>query len=185
MTVPGNIWLDAWSQARSMPARKQKRLFDDTKEAENVIYHTYMHGSNLNFKIYENDSEFSLFSKNFSCFSSEIHQKFYITITIIQQLMSLLFLINSLPTRAHRNQQLNNLINSIDQSQVFSWLSALSLGQIVDQMLPVLFYSAIFTSYCETVRLELDDYLAHTYEVLIDKIIKISRNNESKKYQVN
>lgn len=101
MTVPGNIWLDAWSQARSMPARKQKRLFDDTKEAENV----------------------------------------------------------------------------------FSWLSALSLGQIVDQMLPVLFYSAIFTSYCETVRLELDDYLAHTYEVLIDKIIKISRNNESKKYQ--
>jgi len=36
MTVPGNIWLEAWDQAKNIPARRQKRLFDDTKEAENV-----------------------------------------------------------------------------------------------------------------------------------------------------
>ena len=36
MTVPGNVWLEVWGQAKSIPARRQKRLFDDTKEAENV-----------------------------------------------------------------------------------------------------------------------------------------------------
>ncbi len=38
MTVPGNVWLEVWGQARSVPARRQKRLFDDTKEAENVSF---------------------------------------------------------------------------------------------------------------------------------------------------
>jgi Rab3 GTPase-activating protein catalytic subunit len=37
MLIPGNIWIDVWSQSKSIPARKQKRLFDDTKEAENVL----------------------------------------------------------------------------------------------------------------------------------------------------
>lgn len=36
MIIPGNIWVDAWDGARPVPARRQKRLFDDTKEAEKV-----------------------------------------------------------------------------------------------------------------------------------------------------
>lgn len=40
MKIPGNMWLEVWENARPVPARKQKRLFDDTKEAENVIYKT-------------------------------------------------------------------------------------------------------------------------------------------------
>lgn len=37
MLLPGNMWLEAWESARPVPARRQKRLFDDTKEAEKVI----------------------------------------------------------------------------------------------------------------------------------------------------
>ena len=36
MKIPGNMWAEAWDTARSVPARRQKRLFDDTKEAEKV-----------------------------------------------------------------------------------------------------------------------------------------------------
>lgn len=43
MKIPGNMWLEVWETARPIPVRKQKRLFDDTKEAENV---------NLNFLFY-------------------------------------------------------------------------------------------------------------------------------------
>ncbi len=38
MKVPGNIWIDVWKNAKPVPVRRQKRLFDDTKEAENVIF---------------------------------------------------------------------------------------------------------------------------------------------------
>lgn len=38
MTVPGNIWLEAWESARPIPVRRQKRLFDETKEAERVLH---------------------------------------------------------------------------------------------------------------------------------------------------
>lgn len=38
MTVPGNIWMEAWDSTRPTPARKQKRLFDETKEAERVLH---------------------------------------------------------------------------------------------------------------------------------------------------
>lgn len=41
MSVPGNIWSEVWSNAKAVPARKQKRLFDDTKEAENVCFKIY------------------------------------------------------------------------------------------------------------------------------------------------
>lgn len=37
MLLPGNMWLEAWESARPVPARRQKRLFDDTKEAEGVL----------------------------------------------------------------------------------------------------------------------------------------------------
>ena len=37
MRIPGNIWLETWHTAKPVPARRQKRLFDDTKEAEKVI----------------------------------------------------------------------------------------------------------------------------------------------------
>lgn len=37
MKLPGNMWLEVWSAANPIPARRQKRLFDDTKEAEKVI----------------------------------------------------------------------------------------------------------------------------------------------------
>ncbi|XP_015922573.1 rab3 GTPase-activating protein catalytic subunit [Parasteatoda tepidariorum] len=38
MLLPGNMWLEAWESARPVPARRQKRLFDDTKEAEKVLH---------------------------------------------------------------------------------------------------------------------------------------------------
>lgn len=36
MKIPGNMWVEAWETARVTPARRQRRLFDDTKEAEKV-----------------------------------------------------------------------------------------------------------------------------------------------------
>jgi len=31
------MWIEVWNSAKSVPVRKQKRLFDDTKEAEKVF----------------------------------------------------------------------------------------------------------------------------------------------------
>ncbi|KAK2910702.1 hypothetical protein Q8A73_008417 [Channa argus] len=39
MMIPGNMWVEAWETARVKPARRQKRLFDDTKEAEKVLHY--------------------------------------------------------------------------------------------------------------------------------------------------
>ena len=39
MSVEGNIWKETWSQARAVPAKRQRRLFDDTREAEKVLYY--------------------------------------------------------------------------------------------------------------------------------------------------
>jgi Rab3 GTPase-activating protein catalytic subunit len=36
MQIPGNMWSEVWHSARPIPARRQRRLFDDTKEAEKV-----------------------------------------------------------------------------------------------------------------------------------------------------
>lgn len=38
MNIPGNTWQTVWSSAKPVPARRQKRLFDDTKEAEKVLH---------------------------------------------------------------------------------------------------------------------------------------------------
>lgn len=40
MMIPGNMWVETWETARVTPARRQKRLFDDTKEAEKVNFST-------------------------------------------------------------------------------------------------------------------------------------------------
>ena len=37
MNVPGNLWQETWENAKPVPARRQKRLFDDTREAEKAI----------------------------------------------------------------------------------------------------------------------------------------------------
>ena len=37
MRIPGNMWVEVWQSARSVPVRRQKRLFDETKEAEKVL----------------------------------------------------------------------------------------------------------------------------------------------------
>eukprot|EP00095_Tigriopus_kingsejongensis_P007273 maker-scaffold144_size312663-snap-gene-2.35 protein:Tk07273 transcript:maker-scaffold144_size312663-snap-gene-2.35-mRNA-1 annotation:"hypothetical protein BRAFLDRAFT_221256" len=37
MTAPGNAWAEVWESANPVPARRQKRLFDDTREAEKAI----------------------------------------------------------------------------------------------------------------------------------------------------
>ncbi|TRY78537.1 hypothetical protein TCAL_04254 [Tigriopus californicus] len=37
MMTPGNAWAEAWESAKPVPARRQKRLFDDTREAEKAI----------------------------------------------------------------------------------------------------------------------------------------------------
>ncbi|EDV26954.1 uncharacterized protein TRIADDRAFT_23084 [Trichoplax adhaerens] len=39
MRIPGNIWAEVWEAAKRSPAYKQKRLFDDTKEAEKVFHY--------------------------------------------------------------------------------------------------------------------------------------------------
>ena len=33
----GNVWQETWENAKPVPSRRQKRLFDDTREAEKVI----------------------------------------------------------------------------------------------------------------------------------------------------
>lgn len=38
MKIPGNTWQTVWSSAKAVPARRQKRLFDDTKESEKVLH---------------------------------------------------------------------------------------------------------------------------------------------------
>ncbi|XP_068161266.1 rab3 GTPase-activating protein catalytic subunit [Antennarius striatus] len=39
MKIPGNMWVEAWETARVIPAHRQRRLFDDTKEAEKVLHY--------------------------------------------------------------------------------------------------------------------------------------------------
>ncbi|XP_059472784.1 rab3 GTPase-activating protein catalytic subunit [Neocloeon triangulifer] len=39
MLIEGNTWQELWSAAKPVPAGRQKRLFDDTKEAEKVMYY--------------------------------------------------------------------------------------------------------------------------------------------------
>uniref|UniRef100_A0A2R5LMV7 Rab3 GTPase-activating protein catalytic subunit n=1 Tax=Ornithodoros turicata TaxID=34597 RepID=A0A2R5LMV7_9ACAR len=39
MQLPGNTWQEVWDTARPVPAHRQKRLFDDTKEAEKVLHY--------------------------------------------------------------------------------------------------------------------------------------------------
>lgn len=36
MKIPSNMWVEAWETAKPIPARRQRRLFDDTREAEKV-----------------------------------------------------------------------------------------------------------------------------------------------------
>ncbi|CAD5121612.1 unnamed protein product [Dimorphilus gyrociliatus] len=38
MQVEGNLWQETWNEAKPLPVRRQKRLFDDTKEAEKVLH---------------------------------------------------------------------------------------------------------------------------------------------------
>ena len=37
MMTEGNVWQESWENAKPVPARRQKRLFDDTREAEKVL----------------------------------------------------------------------------------------------------------------------------------------------------
>ncbi|XP_047986977.1 uncharacterized protein LOC125226867 isoform X2 [Leguminivora glycinivorella] len=38
MLLPGNPWVEAWEVARPVPAARQRRLFDETREAEQVLH---------------------------------------------------------------------------------------------------------------------------------------------------
>nr|XP_049583642.1 rab3 GTPase-activating protein catalytic subunit isoform X6 [Syngnathus scovelli] len=42
MKIPGNIWVETWENAKAIPAHRQRRLFDDTKEAEKVLHYLEM-----------------------------------------------------------------------------------------------------------------------------------------------
>ncbi|XP_064182780.1 rab3 GTPase-activating protein catalytic subunit [Anguilla rostrata] len=42
MKIPGNMWVEAWETAKATPVRRQRRLFDDTKEAEKVLHYLAM-----------------------------------------------------------------------------------------------------------------------------------------------
>jgi len=37
MKTEGNVWLEVWKCAKPVPAKRQKRLFDDTREAEKCL----------------------------------------------------------------------------------------------------------------------------------------------------
>uniref|UniRef100_A0A2P2I434 Rab3 GTPase-activating protein catalytic subunit n=1 Tax=Hirondellea gigas TaxID=1518452 RepID=A0A2P2I434_9CRUS len=37
MTLPGNLWQEVWQSAHPVPARRQKRLFDEAREAEQAL----------------------------------------------------------------------------------------------------------------------------------------------------
>ena len=39
MRIPNNPWATTWSSAQPVPAHRQKRLFDDTREAEKAIHY--------------------------------------------------------------------------------------------------------------------------------------------------
>ncbi|XP_075685314.1 rab3 GTPase-activating protein catalytic subunit isoform X2 [Rhinoderma darwinii] len=39
MKIPNNMWVEAWETAKPTPVRRQRRLFDDTKEAEKVLHY--------------------------------------------------------------------------------------------------------------------------------------------------
>lgn len=39
MLIPGNTWQTVWNAAKPVPAKRQKRLFDDTKEAEKALHY--------------------------------------------------------------------------------------------------------------------------------------------------
>ena len=45
MRQPGNMWVESWENATPIPVYRQKRLFDDTKEAEKVLH--YLSGLKL------------------------------------------------------------------------------------------------------------------------------------------
>ncbi|CAH2067284.1 unnamed protein product, partial [Iphiclides podalirius] len=38
MLLPGNPWVEAWNVARPVPAARQRRLFDEAREAEQVLH---------------------------------------------------------------------------------------------------------------------------------------------------
>lgn len=38
MQITGNTWVEMWASAKPVPANRQKRLFDDTREAEKVLH---------------------------------------------------------------------------------------------------------------------------------------------------
>ena len=38
MLQPDNVWAETWESATPLPAYRQKRIFDDTKEAEKVLH---------------------------------------------------------------------------------------------------------------------------------------------------
>lgn len=37
MLIPDNPWITTWTSAQFVPAHRQKRMFDDTKEARKVL----------------------------------------------------------------------------------------------------------------------------------------------------
>ncbi|KAL0101813.1 hypothetical protein PUN28_019150 [Cardiocondyla obscurior] len=41
MMIPDNPWSTTWASAQPVPAHRQKRLFDDTREAEKALHYLY------------------------------------------------------------------------------------------------------------------------------------------------
>ena len=38
MQITDNLWQEAWSSCKPVPARRQRRLFDETREAERLFH---------------------------------------------------------------------------------------------------------------------------------------------------
>ena len=39
MRQPHNVWREVWSTAEPIPVHRQKKLFDDTREAEKILHY--------------------------------------------------------------------------------------------------------------------------------------------------
>ncbi|CAG0913610.1 unnamed protein product [Notodromas monacha] len=47
MNIPGNQWQSLWASSKPVPARRQRRLFDETREAEKVFHYLSTLNSDL------------------------------------------------------------------------------------------------------------------------------------------
>jgi hypothetical protein len=64
MRIQGNVWQENWQNARPCPVRRQKRLFDETKEAEKACHCFWL----FIYKHHSFEVKFCIYAWYFLCF---------------------------------------------------------------------------------------------------------------------